>query len=429
MTGARAQVRDRFRITAILSVVVVAGVATWFAQAPRHSPPTRLDDAAVPRAVRPDFVGRRGTTFELNGARFRVAGVNNHYLTYGSRAEVLAVLDDAVAMNANVVRVFVSPIIGSEDGTVPTIFDRTAGADSSNLRVGDVHMASWDPVSGAMKINDGPNGLQRLDFLLAEAAKRDLRLIVAFLDYWGYTGGARQISAWYGGGVDDHFFAEDPRTKADYKRLVRAIVERVNVVTGKAYRDDPTIFAWELMNEPDIRPTALFMAWVGEMAAYVKSLDPDHMLASGHDGVRTRLIELNIPELDFGTWHGYPAYRNTPARTFGETISEYCRRAEAFDKPVILEEFGLARSDPARPKIYADWLATIADDPRCAGWLVWRLVSRQDGGDYPNDDHDQFDIHADGSPVWSVLKDAAQALRGSTARRAGPPAQPMEKTR
>jgi hypothetical protein len=29
-------------------------------------------------------------------------------------------------------------------------------------------------------------------------------------------------------------------------------VTRVNSVTGVAYRDDPTIFAWELINEPRV---------------------------------------------------------------------------------------------------------------------------------------------------------------------------------
>lgn len=49
-----------------------------------------------------------GTNFALDGRPFFVTGVNNHYLTYRLQAEVTRVLDDAVAMGANVVRTFSS---------------------------------------------------------------------------------------------------------------------------------------------------------------------------------------------------------------------------------------------------------------------------------------------------------------------------------
>lgn len=63
-------------------------------------------------AAKPGFVTVAGSRFMLDGSEFRVAGVNNHYLTFGSDREVLAVLDDAVAMGANVVRTFLQPVIG-----------------------------------------------------------------------------------------------------------------------------------------------------------------------------------------------------------------------------------------------------------------------------------------------------------------------------
>src|SRR6478609_11518204 len=112
-------------------------------------------------AAETGFVTTQGTSFMLDGRTFRVAGVNNHYLAYASRDEVIRVLDDAVAMNANVVRTFVTPIIGSGDGRMQTIWKWRSPADASNLGVRGAWMAAWDPDKSAMVINQGPNGLEK----------------------------------------------------------------------------------------------------------------------------------------------------------------------------------------------------------------------------------------------------------------------------
>ena len=72
-----------------------------------------------------------------------------------------------------------------------------------------------------------------------------------------------------------------------------------------------------------------------------------------------------------------------------------------------MSEFGLPRSHPEQARTYARWLQTLDAQPGCAGWLVWRLVARQDSGRYPRDEHDQFDIHNDDGATWLALKEAA----------------------
>lgn len=358
------------------------------------------------------FIGVNGTHFELDGKPFRVAGVNNHYLTFGSEREVTRVLDDAVAMNANVIRVFIQPVIGSLDGTtVPTIWDSKSKADASHLGTNGIYMLYWDTARSHIGFNDGPGGLQRLDFLTVQARKRKLRLIVAFLDFWSYTGGAQQMRAWYGSNDQNTFFFQDPRTKQDYKDWISHVLTRTNRLTGIRYKDEPTIFAWELMNEPNIKPSSLFNSWITEMTGYVKSVDPNHLVSSGHANVDNKLSDLAIPSVDFGTWHGYPLYYKITPEGFNRLIGEFCAIGNARGKPVLLEEFGYARSNPDQVADYRMWLDTIRRNPDCAGWLVWRLVSRMDGGQWPEDQHDQFDIHNDGSDLWTAMKQAAQNLR------------------
>jgi len=357
------------------------------------------------------FIKTSGTEFTVDDRPFFVAGVNNHYLTYGSQDEVTRVLDDAVAMGANVVRTFLQPVIGSLDGSWATIWNWRIEGDASDLAVRGTYLLYWDPRVGGMAINDGANGMQKVDFLIAEAGKRHLRLIISFLDFWTYTGGAQQMRAWYGSTDESRFFFRDPRTKRDFRTWVSHVVQRVNPLTGLAYRDDPTIMAWELMNEGNAQPEALRVAWTAEMSTYVKSLDPNHLVGSGHAQVIEKLSDLTIPTLDFGTWHGYPLYYKLTVRQFNDLITEFCRLAARATKPVLLEEFGYARSNRDSAEAYAMWLDTLGRDPNCAGWVVWRLVSRQDSGGYPVDEHDQFDIRNDASAIWNILKAATARVR------------------
>ncbi|KAG8373475.1 hypothetical protein BUALT_Bualt11G0028100 [Buddleja alternifolia] len=83
-------------------------------------------------------------------------------------------------------------------------------------------------------------------------------------------------------------------------RHLLAVVTRVNSITGIAYKDDPTIFAWELMNEPRSQydqsgkaiqvSFSLFISlynqldWVVEMSAHVKSIDKNHLVEVGMEG-------------------------------------------------------------------------------------------------------------------------------------------------
>jgi mannan endo-1,4-beta-mannosidase len=400
----------------VLAVLVFALLAAPVAASAADNPPPM------------SFVKVSGTAFTVDGKPFFVTGVNNHYLTFGSRDEVTRVLDDAVAMDANVVRTFLQPTIGSLDGSVATIWNWRNGADASDLGVGGAYLLYWDPRESGMAINDGPNGMEKVDFLIAEAAKRRLRLIIAFQDFWAYTGGAQQMRAWYGSRDKSGFFFDDPRTKRDYRTWVSHVARRVNPLTGLAYRDDPTIMAWELMNEGNAHPEALRLAWTAEMSAYVKSVDPNHLVSSGHANIAAkpseRLSDLAIQTLDFGTWHGYPLYYKLTVQQFNEIITEFCQLGVGAMKPVLLEEFGYARSNPDAAEAYAMWLDTLTRDPNCAGWIVWRLVSRQDSGRYPVDEHDQFDIRNDGSPIWNVLQAAAARRRPD--RVSNSPSRPRE---
>jgi len=94
--------------------------------------------------------------------------------------------------------------------------------------------------------------------------------------------------------VERHaLFFSDADAKAMYKNNAKYILNRVNTVNGRAYKDDPTIIAWNLINEPRcetwLKPAndncpQRMQAWLEEMAAFVRSQDANHMITVGSEG-------------------------------------------------------------------------------------------------------------------------------------------------
>ena len=58
-----------------------------------------------------------------------------------------------------------------------------------------------------------------------------------------------QYIQWSGAEGHDVFFT-DPGAKQLFKDHMDAMVNRRNTINNRLYKDDPTIFAWDLMNEP-----------------------------------------------------------------------------------------------------------------------------------------------------------------------------------
>jgi len=189
--------------------------------------------AAEP-AVASAFVRTERTQLVVDEKPFYVTGVNDHYLSWGSDAEVTRVLDDAVAMGANVVHTFLEGVFGSPGGAIaPTVWKfHNDGPSSYNLNIRGHYFLYWDPSRHGMAIN--ASSMRKIDFLIAEAAKRHLRLILTFLDFWSFTGESYQMSSWYdlpthqGAPFDttNPAFFTDARVLADYRRWVKFVVER-----------------------------------------------------------------------------------------------------------------------------------------------------------------------------------------------------------
>src|SRR4029078_10090207 len=80
--------------------------------------------------------------------------------------------------------------------------------------------------------------------------------LITLCNAWPDFGGVPQYLAWAGltvrgFGARDRFYA-DPTVRALLLAHIERVVGRTNSISGQRYAQDPTIFAWELMNESQI---------------------------------------------------------------------------------------------------------------------------------------------------------------------------------
>jgi hypothetical protein len=122
----------------------------------------------------------------------------------------------------------------------------------------------------------------------------------------------------------------------------------------KRYADEPAIFAWDLINEPEWITSADWIeidAYLREAAALIHE-ETSQPVTAGSAGVGWRERYCDI-DLDFYQVHWYDRLRHQPAlETPVDTLG--------FDKPVILGEF------PSRGSILAP--GEILDIARSAGY-------------------------------------------------------------
>ncbi|PPQ88636.1 hypothetical protein CVT25_010212 [Psilocybe cyanescens] len=154
------------------------------------------------------------------------------------------------------------------------------------LKSGLTYYQVWN--SSDWILNNGPQGLQRLDYIINTAGQYGIKIILAFTNNWVGYGGSELYVNWIAGSGKTHdVFYFDPKIIASYQRYVKTIVNR--------YKSSPNIFAWELMNEarclgdlpggPNCAPgTSLLSHWYKQQSDFVRSLDPFHMITTGGEG-------------------------------------------------------------------------------------------------------------------------------------------------
>jgi Cellulase (glycosyl hydrolase family 5) len=274
---------------------------------------------------------------------------------------------------------------------------------------GDADAASWLRENFLFRAGPGgwiEAGPRHLDRVIAAAGRAGMRLVITLCNNWNDYGGVPRYLRWAGQkdqgdgaayGATDRFYS-DAKPRAAYRAHVERLLKRANQITGVPYRDDPTIMAWELMNESTVFTAAGVTArkeWITEMARMIHELDPHHLVTPGVSVYRTErerrdwLAVCKLPGVDFCDAHVYPEdlLRNREPALLESALDDFVQLAHhVAGKPFVLGEFGIHGDAQGnwehQPR--ATWLARIYERLRfdgAAGGLVW-LYQPAGGSDH-----------------------------------------------
>ncbi len=322
------------------------------------------------------FVERVGTRFEAAGQPVYYVGASyynamNQAADPAQRPALDAAFAQLESLGVTNVRIWASSEGAGGAGTLTPTVQPAAGIYSETMLAG-------------------------LDYALRSARDHNLRVVMVLNNNWDWSGGMNQYVAWspttskslpndqWGQGAYHDQFYTDANVQTAYRGYVSTLVNRTNTAyapgSQPAYRDDPTIFSWELANEPRCyeppggqSAQTVLSNWIDSAAGYIKSIDPNHMVATGSEGFLNKPGSANWWErpqysgtdfalnhqssnIDYATVHIWPynwGWYPTPdsdnldvlyarATAF---LNDHLAAAQTLGKPLVLEEFGLLRDD------------------------------------------------------------------------------------
>jgi len=356
---------------------LIAGAAVLFAISKYRG------NGIYPRTTRPGFAAAHDARFTIDHKPFRFVGANVDLMfQQQTRVHLPEMMQVAADTGIQVVRVWASGEGGLEDVQPVNNWRRDRWFRRKPVE--------WNEAEFVF-----------LDRVISEASRHRLKVQLCLGNWWRDTGGVTQYLRWAGieGADDDRYpfgindekamlFYTNETARRLYREHVEKIATRRNSITGVLYRDDPTIFGYELMNEARCltRRWTERRAWLAEMSAYLKSLDPDHLIAPGDWGYRSAaerrewLLDHSLPNIDYCDVHIYPrddvdSFVDSP-KALDEFIENRVAASASIKKPLVIGEFGMS-NDGYNGFSQIDWFRSYFEDAArdgVGGAMFWILT-------------------------------------------------------
>ncbi len=243
-----------------------------------------------------------------------------------------------------------------------------------------------------------------LDRVMKVANEVGVRVIIPFVDNWKWWGGPKEYAGFRG--KQEAEFWTDPQIIEDMKATIRFVVNRRNTLTGAMYKDDKALLCWETGNE-----LGAPYSWTREIAAYVKTLDSNHLLMEGIRAGELSQEALDDPNLDILSTHHY----GDPLVSIEKIVANAAKARGK--KPYVVGEYGIVPTQDIR--VMTD---TIMNQG-IAGGMLWSLRYRnREGGFYHHHEYNNVGAYrwpgflngsfCDEEVVLTIMREKAYQIDG-----------------
>jgi len=296
------------------------------------------------------FVSTNGSNLVLGDNTFIAKGVNSYDLAYQSTSTIDATFKNLSSIGVNTVRFWM---------------------------FGDGNPDGFQPVAGIMN----EVRFENADYVIADAKVYHVRLIPVLVNNWTDYGGVQQYLNWTGQNPNDQdAFYTNPATVSLFKNYINHVITRKNTITGVSYSNDPTIAAWEIINEPRFSNSHDYINWFTGVATYIKQKDPNHLIMVETDDAGADYCSL-LP-VDICTEHLY-LYNNTtpiyPTLAAAESsLQQYIGVTRKDDKPFLLSEIGISKQTSPFGQNPLNILQGLINANTGSGSLVWNWSNKPD---------------------------------------------------
>jgi mannan endo-1,4-beta-mannosidase len=294
----------------------------------RPSSPTNLSVRArtTELSLSSPFVIRNGQQLLLNGARYRFLGFN--------------------VWRANVAS-WNHPPNTSYDVNDGTTLDTTLKDINGNGGKMNV-IRVW--FFQQFAVQSGAYNWAAFNKTLQVAYANGFKVIATLADQWNYEGPPFKDPRWYQSGYANT--VESPYEIVPYRRYVRDVVSR--------YKDNPTILAWELVNEPEVAVSQtrdstcaanagqILEAFTHDVGGLMKSIDRNHLVSLGAAGNgNCGTIEgdyqrvMSDPSIDLCSFHDYYGATNATAYNAYNGLNMRIKQCAALNKAIYVGEMGI----------------------------------------------------------------------------------------